>query len=96
MRLKVIDDLARHPLPEMMRRGLAVTVNSDDPAYFGGYLDDNMAALRESCGIDDTLAEQLARNSVEAAFVGDPRRRELHALIDTAVGDAAAGGPGPG
>lgn len=91
VRLKVIDDLARHPLPEMMRRGLAVTVNSDDPAYFGGYLDDNMAALRESCGIDDTLAEQLARNSVEAAFVGDSRRRELHALIDAAVDDAAAG-----
>ncbi|MBW0106032.1 adenosine deaminase [Pseudonocardia sp. KRD291] len=85
LRLRVVDDLAEHPLPEMMRRGLVVTVNSDDPAYFGGYLDDNMAALRGSCGIDDDAAEVLARNSVEAAFLDDARKRELLARIDAAV-----------
>lgn len=85
VRLRVIDDLAEHPLPEMMRRGLAVTVNSDDPAYFGGYLDDNMTALRSACGIDDAGAEQLARNSIEASFLDDAGKGRLLARIDAAV-----------
>ena len=85
LRLKVVDDLAAHPLPEMMRRGLMVTVNSDDPAYFGGYLDDNMTALSRACGIDRAAAEQLARNSVEASFLDEPRRRALLARIDAAL-----------
>lgn len=90
VRLRVIDDLADHPLPEMMRRGLLVSVNSDDPAYFGGYLDDNMAAVRESCGIDDAAAELLARNSIESSFLDPHRKRELLARIDAAVSDAGA------
>ncbi|WP_242623038.1 adenosine deaminase [Pseudonocardia sediminis] len=85
VRLRVIDDLADHPLPEMIRRGLVVTVNSDDPAYFGGYLDDNMTALRAACDIDDAAAELLARNSVEASFLDGDRKRELLSRIDAAV-----------
>lgn len=85
LRLRVVDDLATHPLPEMLRRGLMVTVNSDDPAYFGGYLDDNVAALRERCGIDDTAAETLARNSVEASFLPAERKRELVGRIERAL-----------
>jgi adenosine deaminase len=81
VRLRVVDDLASHPLPEMMARGLLVTVNSDDPAYFGGYVDDNFAALRSGLGLgsDDLVA--LAHNSVEASFLADSRKAQLHATI---------------
>ncbi|MET0189456.1 MAG: adenosine deaminase, partial [Pseudonocardia sediminis] len=59
--------------------------NSDDPAYFGGYVDDNMTALRAACDIDDAAAEVLARNSIEASFQDEARKRELLGRIDAAV-----------
>jgi len=85
LRLKVVPDLAAHPLPEMMRRGLMVTVNSDDPAYFGGYIDDNLAAVASSCGIDEDGMRRLARNSINASFLDNARKRELLAQIDSAL-----------
>ena len=48
LKLCVVDDLKDHPVPEMLRRGLHVTLNSDDPAYFGGYVNDNYQALADS------------------------------------------------
>jgi adenosine deaminase len=90
VRLHVVDDLASHPLPEMMARGLLVTVNSDDPAYFGGYVDDNYAALRSGLGLggDDVVA--LAHNSVAASFLPDARKAELHATISRRGAEAPA------
>jgi adenosine deaminase len=85
LRLKVVPDLASHPLPEMLRRGLMVTVNSDDPAYFGGYLDANLAAVASLGGVDRDGMRQLARNSINASFLDDVRKRELLARIDAAV-----------
>jgi len=85
LRLKVVPDLASHPLPEMLRRGLMVTVNSDDPAYFGGYLDANLAAVAGLGGVGGDGMRQLARNSINASFLDDSRKRELLARIDAAV-----------
>ena len=92
LRLKVVSDLASHPLPEMLRRGLMVTVNSDDPAYFGGYLDANLAAVASLRGVDGDGMRRLARNSINASFLDDARKRELLARIDAAVAttDASA------
>ena len=82
VRLRAVDTLADHPLPRMMERGLNVSVNSDDPAYFGGYVDDNFAQLQAVFGFTDSQLAQLAGNSVRSAFITDMRRRELLAEIE--------------
>ena len=81
VRLRVVDDIADHPLPAMLRRGLNVSVNSDDPAYFGGYLDDNVTAVRDALDLDEAALTTLARNSVTASFADDTRKAELLAEI---------------
>jgi adenosine deaminase len=73
--LRVVDTLAAHPLPVMLEAGLVVTVNSDDPPYFGGYLDANYAAIQEQFGLTPGQLETLALNSFDAAFTGDTRRQ---------------------
>ncbi len=83
VRLRTVDKLADHPLPRMLERGLLVTVNSDDPAYFGGYVDDNYRQLAATFGFDDATLAHVARNGVRAAFVDASRRAELDADIAT-------------
>jgi adenosine deaminase len=85
VRLKVVDQLADHLLPQMLKAGLLVTVNSDDPAYFGGYVDDNYSAIAASLGLDDTTLADLARNSIRASFIDEQRRTVLLAEIDAAT-----------
>ncbi|MFF0815473.1 adenosine deaminase [Rhodococcus sp. NPDC003318] len=77
VRLRVVDRLADHPIRSMLARGLRVTVNSDDPAYFGGYVDDNLTRLRDEVGLTDAERETLAHNSIEASFASDERKAEL-------------------
>lgn len=74
VRLRVIDELADHPLPAMLEAGLLVTVNSDDPAYFGGYADDNFTAVRDALDLDEETLRTLARNSFRASFLDEPTR----------------------
>lgn len=90
VRLKVAGSMRAHPLPEMMRRGLLVTVNSDDPAYFGGYVDDNFAALEGACGLTAEEAARLARNSVTASFLDEARKSGLYAAIADGQADQPA------
>ena len=71
LKLCVVDDIADHPLPKMLRQGLRVTINSDDPAYFGGYVNDNFRALSAAGGIDRQDAVTLARNSFLGSFLPD-------------------------
>jgi adenosine deaminase len=68
LRLKVVADLADHPLPRLLEAGVRVTVNSDDPAYFGGYVADNYLALAEACRLSGADLAGLARTSLDAAF----------------------------
>jgi adenosine deaminase len=82
--LKGVRRMAEHPLPRMLELGLLVTVNSDDPAYFGGYLDDNLAAVRTSLGITDDDLAHLARNGFTAAFVPAEDRARWLAEVDAA------------
>ncbi|MFH8986905.1 adenosine deaminase [Streptomyces sp. NPDC017940] len=80
VRLRAVDVLAEHPLPRMMAAGLVCTVNSDDPAYFGGYAGDNFRAVRDALGLDHEALRELARNSFEAAFLdGGPEEEALRA-----------------
>jgi len=77
VRLCNVPDLAHHPLHRMLKLGLRATINSDDPAYFGGYINENLAAL--SLAREDMMA--LARNGFRAAFLDeDTKLRHLKAL----------------
>jgi adenosine deaminase len=82
VRLRVVDTIADHPLPEMLERGLCVTINSDDPAYFGGYVDDNFAAVRDAFDLSADQLATLARNAVSASFLPADRRAPLLAEIE--------------
>lgn len=81
-RLCVIDDMKSHPLPQMLEAGIKVTINSDDPAYFGGYLNENYEAISDILGNNTELLAQLARNSFSASFLKASRRDELIAEVD--------------
>ncbi|WP_405365970.1 adenosine deaminase [Kitasatospora sp. NBC_00039] len=81
VRLRCIDTLADHPLPAMLAAGLLVTVNSDDPAYFGGYADDNFRAVEEALKLDREKLRLLAANSFRASFLDEPRRAALLAEV---------------
>jgi adenosine deaminase len=82
LQLRVVATLIDHPLPTMIERGLVVTVNSDDPAYFGGYIDDNYAAMVDHHGLVPGQIAALARNSVTASLLAAPAQRRLTAEID--------------
>ncbi|MDH3194453.1 MAG: adenosine deaminase, partial [Acidimicrobiia bacterium] len=69
LKLKVVDNLAHHPLRRLLHSGVKVTINSDDPAYFGGYLGDNYSAITSALGLEREELVDLARHSLEAAFL---------------------------
>ncbi|MDC1106266.1 adenosine deaminase [Prolixibacteraceae bacterium] len=79
--LKVVSDLSDHPLLELMERGICVTINSDDPAYFGGYLADNYIHLANALKLTKEQVVQLARNSIDASFVSKNMKDKLHERI---------------
>jgi adenosine deaminase len=64
-----VKNLADHPLKRMLEMGLRATINSDDPAYFGGYLDDNLNATRAALALEDAHIHQLAENSWRGSFL---------------------------
>ncbi|GAA3686941.1 adenosine deaminase [Arthrobacter ginkgonis] len=82
LRLGVVSDLADHPLPAMLREDLMVTVNSDDPAYFGGYVADNFTAVADALGLGEEQLELVARNSISGSFAPAGRKAQLLAEID--------------
>ncbi len=77
VRLRAVDTLADHPLPAMLAAGLNVSVNSDDPAYFGGYVDDNFSQLKAVFDVSDFDRARLAANSIHSSFASEERKAEL-------------------
>ena len=69
LKLKVVKDMREHPIQKMMELGLLVTVNSDDPAYFGGYMVDNFVAVAEALKLSKAELTQLVVNGFEASFM---------------------------
>ena len=82
VRLRAVDTLAEHPLPRMLAAGLNVTISSDDPAYFGGYVDDNFRALVTEVGLTVQDLAVLAANSVRSSFLPADRRDALLAEVE--------------
>lgn len=69
LKLCVVDDLKNHPIKTMLAKGLKATINSDDPAYFGGYINDNFESLIKAVGLNDEEIRQLICNSFDASFL---------------------------
>jgi adenosine deaminase len=77
VRLRVFDRIQDHNLKRLLDRGVMVTVNSDDPAYFGGYIGDNYRAAQFGLGLSDAEIRTLARNSIEASFLSTEKKSQL-------------------
>ncbi len=90
-KLCVFDDMRQHNILQMLERGVKVTVNSDDPAYFGGYVTENFAALHESLGMTQEQAKRLAQNSLDARLVLSGTAERVRQLTDL----ACAASPSP-
>jgi adenosine deaminase len=69
--LRVVKDMKQHPLKTLLERGLMVTVNSDDPAYFGGYINENYLAVTEALGLSRADLVQLAKNSIKGSLLSE-------------------------
>jgi adenosine deaminase len=82
VRLRVVDDLAHHPLRRMMDKGLMVTVNSDDPAYFGGYVKENYRASTQALGLGRDEVAAIARNGIKASLMAQSDQATLLAEVD--------------
>lgn len=83
VKLRVFPDLASHNLKRLLDAGVRVTVNSDDPSYFGGYMNENFAATQEALGLSRADVHQLARNGFTASFLdGGAKARRLRELDD--------------
>ena len=82
LKLCVYPSLAQHSLHRMLEAGVVATVNSDDPAYFGGYLNENFSQTFAALPLSAVHAYQLARNSFEASFIGAPERSAHVARLD--------------
>lgn len=85
LRLKVIDELAQSPVKAMLDHGIALTVNSDDPAYFGGYINENFAAVADALALSKAEIVTLARNSITGSFLDAPAQAALLTEIDAAI-----------
>ena len=88
VKLCVFPDLAHHPLKTLLDAGICATVNSDDPAYFGGYVGRNFQATFEALPLGPDDAYALARNSFEASFVSAEKKREWIGSLDAAFAAA--------
>ncbi|MEP7762859.1 adenosine deaminase [Sanguibacter sp. 25GB23B1] len=82
VRLRTVGTLAEHPLPSMLAAGLNVSVSSDDPAYFGGYVDDVYRSVVDELGLTDQDVALLAANSVRSSFLPTGRREVLLAEVE--------------
>ena len=82
LKLCVYPSLAQHSLHRMLEAGVVATVNSDDPAYFGGYLNENFSQTFAALPLSAVHAYQLARNSFEASFIGATERSAHVARLD--------------
>jgi adenosine deaminase len=85
----VVGDLAAHPLKRMLQLGLRATVNSDDPAYFGGYLGDNWLAAAEALHLTRAELVTLAKNSFSGSWL-EPAEAAAHIAAIEAYAGAAA------
>jgi adenosine deaminase len=89
VKLSVVKEIKKHPLKIMMEKGLFVTINSDDPAYFGGYINENYLAVQKALDLDRDDIYTLARNSFHASFLEAPLKERMIKRLDEFVRNAS-------
>ena len=91
LELKVVEDLKNHPLKKLMEKGLLATIHSDDPAYFGGYMNANYQAVADALELSQIDIAKLAKNSFTASWLPDTEKRRFCEEIDSIVRKRPAG-----
>jgi adenine deaminase len=89
LRLRIVDELVHHPLRRMMDKGLIVTVNSDDPAYFGGYINQNYLAVSEALGLGRDEIAAIVRNGIESSLMTMSGKEQALADVDRVLAEVA-------
>jgi len=89
VKLRVFDKLQDHNLKKLLDAGLKVTINSDDPSYFGGYLSENFVATQQALDLSADQIKTLVKNSIEASFATRERQQELLTTLDRVTGSHA-------
>jgi adenosine deaminase len=89
LRLRVVDDLSHHPLRRMMDKGLLVTINSDDPAYFGGYVNENYRAVSQALGLRRDEIAATVRNGIGASLMTAAEKADALAEVDRVHAETA-------
>jgi adenosine deaminase len=79
-KLKVFDEMAQHNIVELLRQGVCVTINSDDPAYFGGYMTDNFIAVADAHPMNKAEIAQFTINAIQASFISEQEKQRLLTL----------------
>lgn len=82
LKLCVVPDLKDHPIPAMLELGLKATINSDDPAYFGGYMNDNLNTLQQAVDLNKAQLTTLTRNAIEGSWATPKRKAQLLSELD--------------
>jgi len=82
LKLKIVDHMDDHPFPEMLEKGLMVTINSDDPSYFGGYINENYEAVQKSFDLGSDALARLAKNSFNSSLLSDDEKKKLCMEVD--------------
>jgi len=82
VKLRVFEDMSQHNVVELLRQGLCVTVNSDDPAYFGGYMNDNFLALAAAHTLSRAEIARFSQNAIDASFASSARKQQLAANLE--------------
>ena len=85
-KLRVFEDMSQHNILDMLEKGVCVTVNSDDPAYFGGYMTENFVALAQALDMTGQQGIQLVSNSIEASFADETRKAHIQKLLASVSG----------
>ena len=81
LKLCVVNDMGEHNIRRLLQKGVHVTVNSDDPSYFGGYMNDNFVAIQQALDLSNDELKQLAINSFEASFISDDEKQKWIAEV---------------
>ena len=81
LKLCVVEDMAEHNIHRLLKQGVHVTINSDDPSYFGGYMNDNFLAVHTALNLSNDELKQLAINSFEASFIDSAEKQKWIATI---------------
>ncbi|MEQ9618797.1 MAG: adenosine deaminase [Deltaproteobacteria bacterium] len=82
VKLRVFDEMKDHNIKRLLERGIRVTINSDDPAYFGGYVEENYLAVEQALGLGSRQLAQIAKNSFTASFLDEVEKKRHIDEID--------------